>query len=155
MSGVLVSGVKGLGGSRPRAVLLLLCLGAVLAGIVGMHLWTGGPGVAAAVSSATVSGHAHPAADTAVAPGLPALSRAHAPGDGGFPMPGCAGSCDAGDMAAGMCVLSLIVLALFVFPVPPANGLPRSLLRRGPPPVSRGFRLVPTPSLTQLCISRT
>ncbi|WP_417234737.1 hypothetical protein [Arthrobacter sp.] len=142
------------GRTRPRrhSFLLLLCLGAVLTGIIGMHLWMGGHGEHTdsqpALSSASV-------ASLATASDLPNI-HAHtgAIGDGS-PMAGCVGTCDAGDMAAGICMLSLIVLAMFAFLAPPRNELLRILLRRGPPLVPRASRLVPTPSLTQLCISRT
>lgn len=146
---------SGRAGHRPHAFLLWLCLGAVLTGLIGMHLWMGGLGEATDSQPALASTNVAPTAMPASASELPSV-HAHtgATGDGS-PMHGCLGTGDAGDMAAGICVLSLIVLAMFVFLVPPRNELLRILLRRGPPPVPRVFRLVPTPSLTQLCISRT
>jgi len=148
---------SGRAGSRRHSFLLLLCLGTVLTGIIGMHLWMGGhgehPGSPAALSSASAASPA--TAMTATVSDLPGMHVHTGAIGGGSPMAGCVGSCDAGDMAAGICVLSLIVLAMFVFLVPPRNELLRIPLRRGPPPVPRVFRLVPTPSLTQLCISRT
>lgn len=144
-------------GSGRHSFLLLLCLGAVLTGIIGMHLWMGGNGEHGDSQAAATSISAGTPATgiTAVGSDVPSLHHGTgAPGDG-FPMPGCVGTGDADDMAAGMCVLSLIVLAMFVFLLPPRHVLPGSFLRRGPPRVSDSFRLVPTPSLTQLCISRT
>ncbi|WP_417235784.1 DUF6153 family protein [Arthrobacter sp.] len=140
---------------RPRhAFLLLLCLGALLTGIIGMHLWMDNHAEAtAAQSTATMASST--VSNTLGTSILPGLTAEHHPSGDGSPMHGCAGSCDAGDMAAGICVLSLIVLAMFVFLVPPRYELPHSLLRRGPPRVAWKFRPIPTPSLTQLCISRT
>lgn len=139
-------------GPRRHSFLLLLCLGAVLTGIIGMHLWMGGHGEHTDSQPALSSASAAPLATASDLPSIHAHTGAI--GDGS-PMAGCAGTCDAGDMAAGICMLSLIVLAMFAFLAPPRNELLRTLMRRGPPRVPRVFRLVPTPSLTQLCISRT
>lgn len=141
-------------GRHRHAFLILLCLGALLTSIIGMHLWMGGHAESmTAQSAATMASPAE--AKTAGTSILPGLTTEHHPTGGGSPMSGCIGSCDAGDMAAGICVLSLIILAMFVFLIPPRYELPHSLLRRGPPRVTWNSRPVPTPSLTQLCISRT
>ncbi len=142
---------------RRHSFLLLLCLGAVLTGIIGMHLWMGGHGEHADSQTGLASANAASPANamTATASDIPSAHADTGPTGDGSPMAGCVGTCDAGDMAAGICVLSLIVLAMFVFLVPTRNKLPNSLLRRGPPPAPEVFRIVPTPSLAQLCISRT
>lgn len=153
MASVIASGRTG---PRPHAFLLLLCLGAVLTGIIGMHLWMGGHGSHEdSVSAHSPASHSSQTAGAAATSGLPGLSGEHAPTGDGSPMPACVGTCDAGDMATGICVMSLIVLAMFVFLLPPRLMLRHALVRRGPPLPWRWFRFVPTPSLTQLCISRT
>lgn len=149
--------LSGRTGPRPQAYLLMLCLGAILTGIIGMHLWMGGHGeYSDAHGVHSTSATTSPAgSDMTGVPNFPGLSAEHHPMGDGFPMLGCVGTCDAGDLAAGICVLSLIVLAMFVLLLPPRQVLRHSLRRRDPPLHWRGIRFAPTPSLTQLGISRT
>lgn len=161
-------------GNRPRSFLLLLGLSAIIAGIIGMHLWTGGHAQAehhapaptpVAVGSPTGmgemplpgEGHGLQAGpgERAGAADPASLSAPYAGHDHGMAMFGCAGACDAGDMAMGLCVLALTVLTLLAFAVPPNQGVPGPVMRRGPPRVFMRSLPAPAPSLTRLCISRT
>lgn len=67
---------------------------------------------------------------------------------------GCGGNC-ADEMMLGMCVLAMITAGIAWLLTPAGRALLSTVLRRGPPVLARLSRPSPTPSLTQLCISRT
>ena len=67
---------------------------------------------------------------------------------------GCGGDCS-DEMAMGMCVLAMIAVGLAVLLTPSRRALLSSMCWRGPPAVVWTSRPARTPSLTQLCISRT
>ncbi|MEB7504131.1 DUF6153 family protein [Arthrobacter koreensis] len=135
--------------SLPRLVIPALGLLSILAGILGMHMVAGpypaADHTAAHASAPSAQEHsAGPSPDTGTA--APA---------GGHHAEGCAQCGPAGCMA-GLCVLFLVLVSLAA-----VLGLdPLRLLRgpdnTGPPSVlPRAVAPVPTPSLDQLCISRT
>ncbi|WDF35206.1 hypothetical protein PTW37_17175 (plasmid) [Arthrobacter agilis] len=73
--------------------------------------------------------------------------------DGGM-LAGCGGDC-ADEMMLGMCVLAMIVAGIAWLLTPAGRALLSTVIRRGPPVLTRLSRPAPAPSLTQLCISRT
>ncbi|WP_461169392.1 hypothetical protein [Arthrobacter sp. Z1-15] len=157
MSAVVAAGrTSGAAAATPRAVLSLLGLSAVIAGLLTMHIWVGGFGASSHHGTVAVGGTA--AGPAAAPPGtghLPApaalIGAAAADHDS---MPGCAGSC-ADEAAFGMCMLALVIMGAFALRTPSGCAPAFSLANRGPPALPRAFRPAPCPSLTQLCISRT
>ncbi|MFT4470841.1 DUF6153 family protein [Arthrobacter sulfonylureivorans] len=147
------------GRSRPVTVAscarkwaLLLGLTAIIAGILGMHIWIGShnPGnaaSAAAVAAAPETGHDHhPGTGTSVmtdqgAPGTAVMS--------------CAG-CGDHEMAASMCMLALFMVGAAGL-IKPASGVLFSAAGlRGPPGIFPAHTApLQPPSLIQLSISRT
>ncbi|WP_155850067.1 hypothetical protein [Arthrobacter sp. H41] len=160
----------------PRAVLTLLGLTFVIAGILAMHVWMGGhgstshhladPPAASSVAALTTAAHADaiphahsggPAVQFSANPTqtvVAAITLAGASVEHTMAAV-CAGGCDADGMSLGMCVLALILMGALLLSTPVGRALATTLLRRGPPAVSWKFRPAPTPSLTYLCISRT
>ncbi|RJT96606.1 hypothetical protein D6T65_15865 [Arthrobacter frigidicola] len=149
----------------PRAVLTFFGLSAVIAGILAMHVWTGGHGHA---GHTTAGGPA--ATVTASLTGSPGVgsgehhldgpSSAHAHASVGLlsetaPVMDCGSPCDAGDVMTGMCELALIVINVLGLLVLRGTNLPGTVQRRGPPALSKISLPARAPSLTQLCISRT
>jgi hypothetical protein len=140
-----------------RTVALLLGLTAVIVGILGMHVWMGAhntvghgshPAVTAAAPAAlTPAGHQDPA------PGVQAMTAGTETGPAAAH---CAGPCGDSQMAAGMCVLALMVVSIAGL-----LGLKPGLLAsaaglRGPPRIlPRALVFLQPPSLVQLSISRT
>lgn len=159
------------------ALLSLIGLTAVIIGILAMHVWMGGHGATPhqATGSTSTSAAAHAvagntAAGTDAIDGGPASSAAGSPahsadsalaaltasdghGDQTV-LVGCDTDCS-GEMALGMCILALVLVGIAWLLTPTGRALAFSLLRRGPPLADRTSRTVPTPSLAQLCISRT
>lgn len=158
-------------------LLSLIGLTAVIIGILAMHVWMGGHGATAhpGTGSASTSTAAHavagntaagtdaideaPASSAAGAPEHPvdvtlaALTASGAHGDQTV-LVGCGTDCS-GEMTLSMCVLALVLVGIAWLLTPTGRALAFPLLRRGPPLAHRTSRTVPTPSLTQLCISRT
>ena len=160
------------------ALLSFIGLTAVIVGILAMHVWMGGHGATTHHSAGTPtlrittvsSAHAHSASTTVLSGGSSALpaSDTHDQSvtqllpvvtqlagdhtDQGM-LTGCGGDC--AEMALGMCVLALVLVGIAWLLTPTGRALTFSLLRRGPPVVYWASRPAPTPSLTQLCISRT
>ena len=151
----------------------------VIVGILAMHVWMGGHGstshhVAAPTTSTQIgngTGHVHADdhARTTTAPsaavtaiGATVLDTAHdaasnlvhgsAVDDG--VLAGCGGDC-ADEMMLGMCVLAMIIAGIAVLLTPTGRALLSSMSWRGPPALFQISRPAPTPSLIQLCISRT
>ncbi|MEG9250153.1 hypothetical protein V6S67_18840 [Arthrobacter sp. Soc17.1.1.1] len=139
----------------------------MIVGILAMHVWMGGHGATTHhttgpttlittdvhLASATVSSshnHNHNQPTTQL---LPALTQASDSSDQGV-LAGCGGDC-ADEMALSMCVLAMVLVGIAWLLTPTGRALTSSLLRRGPPVSHRASRPAPTPSLTQLCISRT
>lgn len=161
------------------ALLSFVGLTAVIVGILAMHVWMGGHGatthhsagtptlsnttvsstdvhpasatVSSAVSSAVSTGHTHADSATQLLPALAQLAGDHT--DQGV-LAGCGGDC-ADEMALSMCVLAMVLVGIAWLLTPTGRALASSLLRRGPPMAYWASRPAPTPSLTQLCISRT
>ncbi|MUK02200.1 hypothetical protein GM708_09855 [Vibrio cholerae] len=127
-------------------------------------------------NAAGISGHTHDVAGSTVAkPLLPvaatgaveairvaatdaslALVSSTTPGgvvDGGM-LAGCGADC-ADEMMLGMCVLAIIIAGIACLLTPAGRALLSSVIRRGPPVLTRLSRPAPAPLLTQLCISRT
>ncbi|MBG6224091.1 hypothetical protein IWX63_000646 [Arthrobacter sp. CAN_A2] len=165
------------------SVVAFLGLTAVIVGILAMHVWMGGHGstshhVGAPVTSTTTSTHSvdgtgqgrtilHDRTTTAVIAAMATVettvldAASHAASttvtkavpDGGGSV-GCGGDC-ADEMMVGLCVLAMIVVGIAGLLTPAGRALLSAVGRRGPPALSRMSRPAPTPSLTQLCISRT
>lgn len=161
------------------ALLSFVGLTAVIVGILAMHVWMGGHGatthhsagtptvsittvssanidsasatVASAVASAVSADHAHDHSATQLLPALTQLAGDHT--DQGV-LAGCGADC-ADEMALSMCVLVMVLVGIAWLLTPTGRALTSSLRRRGPPLTYWAFRPAPTPSLTQLCISRT
>jgi hypothetical protein len=157
------------------ALISFVGLTAVIVGILAMHVWMGGHGAtthhsagtptagittvspanvhpgSAAMSSAVSSGHTH---DPSVTQLLPALTQPAGDHTDQGVLIGCGEDC-ADEMALSMCVLALVLVGIAWLLTPTGRALTFSLLRRGPPVVRWASRPAPTPSLTQLCISRT
>lgn len=157
------------------ALLSFVGLAAVLIGILAMHVWMGGHGAtthhsggtptlnnttvsstdihpaSATVPSAVSSSHTHADSATQLLPALTQLAGDHS--DQGV-LAGCGEGC-ANEMALGMCVLAMVLVGIAWLLTPTGRALTSSLFRRGPPVAYWASRPAPTPSLTQLCISRT
>lgn len=157
------------------SVFVFVGLTAVIVGILAMHVWMGGHGstshhVAAPTTSTQVSdeaGHVHAdghartvtAALAAVTPtggsALDTTSHAASGSDvAGGALAGCGGDC-AEETMLGLCVLAMIVAGIAVLLTPTGRALLSSLSWRGPPVLFQVSRPAPSPSLIQLCISRT
>lgn len=159
-------------------LLSFIGLTAVIVGILAMHVWMGGHGATTHHSAGTPtlsittasSTNAH-SASTTVPPGgssavpashtddhsvmqlLPVLTQLAGDHTDQEMLTGCGGDC--AEMALGMCVLALVLVGIAWLLTRTGRALTFSLLRRGPPVVYWASRPAPTPSLTQLCISRT
>ena len=154
-------------------------LTAVIVGILAMHVWMGGHGstshhVAPPTTTTQLSnGTGHVPADgrarTTPAPltavtvtGATVLdtaldivsNMAHGSAVDGDVLTGCGGDC-ADEMMLGMCVLAMIIAGIVVLLSPTGRALLSSLSWRGPPALFWTSRPAPTPSLIELCISRT
>lgn len=160
--------------SLPRSVLSSLltsaALMAIITGILAMHVWMGGHGSTShhlAAPTTTNNSSAHPAAEPgygqdasqhqAIPEVLPAVTAINAAAtDASSTVPGalCGGDC-ADEMMLGMCVLAMIVVGVAGLLSLVVRGLLSTQGWRGPPSLSWASRPAPTPSLTQLCISRT
>lgn len=167
--------------SLPRSVLSSLLtlagLTAIISGILAMHVWMGGHGStshhlapptttsnSAAVSSATKAhtaaepGYVHEAAHHHAIPevlaAVTAINAVAIDASSTAPSTFCGGDC-ADEVMLGMCVLAMIVVGVAGLLTPTVRGLLSTLGRRGPPALPWASRPAPTPSLTQLCISRT
>lgn len=157
------------------SVLAFVGLTAVIVGILAMHVWMGGHGstshhVAASTTSTQLSneaGHVHAddhartataalaAVTTTSATVLDAASNlAHGSAVDGGVLAGCGGDC-ADEMMLGMCVLAMVIAGIAVLLTPTGRALLSSMSWRGPPALFQTTRPAPTPSLIQLCISRT
>lgn len=152
------------------ALLAFVGLTAVIVGILAMHVWMGGHGApshhsvgrttpsstavhptSGTVASVESSNHTH---DNSVTQLLPALTQSAGDLPDQGVLAGCGGDC-ADEVVLGMCVLAVVLAGIAWLLSPTGRALTSSLLRRGPPVAYRASRPVPTPSLTQLCISRT
>ncbi|THJ66810.1 hypothetical protein E8P82_07740 [Arthrobacter echini] len=156
------------------ALLSFVGLTAMIIGILAMHVWMGGHGATAhhGTGTTSISNSASPAAgaysidaprvyladgpvthSSSAAPVLPALT---VPGDdlSDLAVPAGCGSDCSGEVALSICVLALVLVGIVRLLTPTGRALAFPLLRRGPPLAHRTSRAVPTPSLTQLCISR-
>ena len=138
--------------SRARTWTLLLTLTAIIAGLLGMHVWIGShdPGHIASltgVSAASEPGHHHDsAADSMVMTDL---------GTAGTSTAGCA-DCGNHEMAAGMCVLALFMVGAAGLIRPGTGVLISAPGLRGPPRIFPAHTVpLHTPSPIQLSISRT
>lgn len=107
--------------------------------------------VSSAVSPVVSSGHTHGDAAEQL---LPALTQAAGDLSDQGMLTGCGADC-ADEMALSMCVLALVLVGIAWLLTPTGRALTSSLRRRGPPLTYWASRPAPTPSLTQLCISRT
>ncbi|WP_434992878.1 hypothetical protein [Arthrobacter sp. Ld5] len=151
----------------PRTALAFLLtfggLCAVIVGILAMHVWIGGHGaaphhtadaVAAAVpDSAVPLHHTHASAPGPSSDAGMVVAAASVPVDHAV-LGGCGGDC-VDEMMLGVCVLAMIVVGVAGLLMPAGRALLSASGRRGPPAPSWVSRPAPTPSLTQLCISRT
>lgn len=112
---------------------------------------SGSAPVSSAESPVVSSGHTH---DDAAEQLLPALTQAAGDLSDQGMLTGCGADC-ADEMALSMCVLALVLVGIAWLLTPTGRALTSSLRRRGPPLAYWASRPAPTPSLTQLCISRT
>ncbi len=138
--------------SLPTTALTMVSVAAVVIGILAMHLWMG-----AGIGAQETPNHAASAVvtspvvtDQSQLLTLPTAHEMPSPGGAAFAI-----DCG-GDMIAGACAMMFLVISLAValalrsrstYRVAPYRALPRITL----PPRTRLY----TPSLVQLCISRT
>lgn len=145
-----------------RLALTLLGLGAVIIGILAMHVWMSGHGPSAhgAVISTspmtTVNESRTSTAGSHTGPENEAhLAVQQGQIDPGVLIQGCVVSCGIESSALGLCVLAVIVVTGLALLISPSRALPETLLLRGPTLIRLRPQSIQIPSLIHLCISRT
>lgn len=139
----------------PRPITLLLGLAAVIAGILAMHVWTGGHGTTSHHITKS-AGHAVSATEHGSATAGNTADPSHSTTTGSPIVTVCGETCSGDGLVMSLCVLALMVMSFLGLKLPREGVLIFGSHRRTPLRICAVKSIPPlAPSLTQLSISRT